>query len=740
MYKYILLFYSTIFFLSSGFTQLLYNSVGHIPLESQENWYKAGLSKKQQVTAARIYNMKDNDGLSDPTDQQLLEHYIGLANGTDYTIIYFPAGDYYFDNNIYVTKSNIVLQGDGSDKSILHFNNHFLYILGYENSNTLCEIQNPVPKGTNNITSIGTNLFNEGDWIHFYESFFPIQGYLETANNYYKSVGQISRIAGIENNILILEDKASKTYDDTGESLNAVKITPVENVGIENLKISKSNIIFQYAVNCWVRGVESSYTFDTHTTINWSSHIEISGNYFHNAKDYEDGAYGINITRSTTNCLIENNVFKRLRHAMVLQAGANCNVFTYNYSYDVRAFWKTLFGNIKYDSFDLVLHGRYPYGNLFEQNHVVAIAGDDSHDSYGGKSVKNNGPYNAFLRNWARGDARLSSSLTEYGLVFRGTPKVSILGNVIKNKDIDFDKKTEVDIYSKIVDELGGYDNWEIIEHTQGSKYRKTSKYPNRSVLYDVSYYYKSRPDFLPTNYTFPSLGPKPDSFEELTQDIPARERRNWSVKTYFDENYITLYVPLAITISGPSKLKALQDGTFTANIKAATGLSTDFRWWVKTSGSWNELTAQRGKSTITHRSRTSFSIKCEVITVSNNDSETDTHDVVVVNKGKDNLSKGAFNETIAPIKFALNNYPNPSNSETTIQLDLPEEGYVSISVYNSMGQRIKLLVSKNMQPGNYYYKWTGKDNFKNSVSTGLYLIIVKINNNIYTLKTLLIK
>ncbi len=740
MFRYIALILSIFCFLSFSPGQHLYNGVGHIPADSQEDWYKAGLIQKQRVTASRLFNMKNNDGLTDPTDKQLLEHYIQKADGVNFSIIYFPEGDYYFEDNIFLTKNNIILQGEGPDKSILHFNKHKLYIKGVENSNTICQIQNPVNKGTNSITSIGANSLQENDWIHFYESYFPIQGYLETANSYYKSVGQINKITSVDNNTLILKDKASKTYNNTGDSLVAVRITPIENIGIENLKIYKSNIVFQYAVNCWVRGIESSYTFDSHITANWCSHLEISGNYFHNADDYEDGAYGVNIARSTTNCLIENNVFRRLRHAMVLQAGANCNVFAYNYSHEVRAFWKSWFGLIKFDSFDLVIHGRYPYGNLFEQNHVVAIAGDDSHDSYNGISVKNNGPYNAFLRNWARGDARLSSALTEYGLVFRGTPKVSVLGNVIKNKDIDFDLSKETDIYSKIPEDSVSYDNWDKIKHTDYKKYRRKIKDPNSSTLYDESYYYKNRPEFLPSNYTFPSLGPKTESGEELTQNIPARERRNWSKKTYFDENYKTLYLPLAVNISGPTHLKGFQYGTFTANVSMATGLSADYKWWVKTTRNWVELTAEKGKETITYRSKASFSLKCEVKTPSNGDSQTDTHTVLVYGLMRPGNTQNSFNSSLIPDEFAFSNYPNPFNSETNIRLALPTEENVSISIFNSMGQKIKSIVSKKLQPGFYNFRWDGKDSSGSSISTGLYIIYVKTKNNLYTLKTLLIK
>ncbi len=306
------------------------------------------------------------------------------------------------------------------------------------------------------------------------------------------------------------------------------------NVGIENLKIqrmdedpvtheqSNANINLNTAVNCWVRGVESDNTTYNHLAIDRCSHIEISGNYVHEARSYGewnppfdvDGTgYGMIIGTSSTNCLIVNNVWHKLRHAMTVGTGANCNVFVYNYSREQTSPELQVLG-------DICLHGRYPYANLFEQNVVCQIAADNTHHK--------NGPYNAFLRNWVV--VPPFEELKIHGPIWLyDAPNTAVLGcetwmgpgrNPIS---ADGNTSLSVDIY--------GYFNGAYRSHTYMTAYESYTRL-NASYLGDLTYYYSSRPDFLDMSYTWPSLGP--NYYTSCTQSIPALDRYfDSSVKTY---------------------------------------------------------------------------------------------------------------------------------------------------------------------------------------------------------------
>jgi len=72
---------------------------------------------------------------------------------------------------------------------------------------------------------------------------------------------------------------------------------------------------------------------------------------------------------------------------VLLQSGANGNVISYNYSLNPNQSDSPPANGAG----DLVLHGNYPFANLFEGNICQNVMIDASHGI--------NGPYNTFFRN-----------------------------------------------------------------------------------------------------------------------------------------------------------------------------------------------------------------------------------------------------------------------------------------------------------------------------------------------------
>jgi hypothetical protein len=94
------------------------------------------------------------------------------------------------------------------------------------------------------------------------------------------------------------------------------------------------------------------------------------------------------------------------------------------------------------------------------------------------------------------------------------------------------------------------------------------------------------------------------------------------------------------------------------------------------------------------------------------------------------------------PEKFELlQNYPNPFNSSTTITFNLPSTEEVSVGIYNTNGQLVKNIISKNiLTPGSYNVIWDGTDSRGNTMSSGIYLSRLETGYMVRSSKMVLLK
>ncbi|RPH99099.1 MAG: T9SS C-terminal target domain-containing protein [Calditrichaeota bacterium] len=70
-----------------------------------------------------------------------------------------------------------------------------------------------------------------------------------------------------------------------------------------------------------------------------------------------------------------------------------------------------------------------------------------------------------------------------------------------------------------------------------------------------------------------------------------------------------------------------------------------------------------------------------------------------------------------APSNYDLaQNYPNPFNPTTTLQFSLPQAGHARLTVYNTLGKEISVLIDKDMTAGLHRLEWTPEN-----LSSGVY-------------------
>ncbi|MBU0982400.1 MAG: T9SS type A sorting domain-containing protein [candidate division Zixibacteria bacterium] len=97
-------------------------------------------------------------------------------------------------------------------------------------------------------------------------------------------------------------------------------------------------------------------------------------------------------------------------------------------------------------------------------------------------------------------------------------------------------------------------------------------------------------------------------------------------------------------------------------------------------------------------------------------------------------------NSTLPGDYNVSHNYPNPFNPATTIEFSLAERSYVTIEVFNLLGQKVKSLIEREESAGSYTVTWNGTDEAGESVSTGVYLYRFKAGDHVETKKMLLLK
>jgi len=93
------------------------------------------------------------------------------------------------------------------------------------------------------------------------------------------------------------------------------------------------------------------------------------------------------------------------------------------------------------------------------------------------------------------------------------------------------------------------------------------------------------------------------------------------------------------------------------------------------------------------------------------------------------------------PTNFSLSqNYPNPFNPTTEISFAMDQASEVSLTIFNMLGQKVKVLENASLEAGTHSYTWNGRDELGQSVATGVYLYTLTGGEKTITKKMALMK
>jgi len=456
-----------------------------VPDSLRFDWNKSGLSPAFSAPTTEIdvttLGVIPDDGLPDHAalNTALANLPVGGA------VLKFPAGNYQFGAAINMP-SNCIIRGAGADSTRFVFNlngavnNNFnFYGTG---SSTWWSLNGPFTRGTSVFALQGASaFFQPGDYIEIRQQ----NGSWDTnpASWAAYAVGHVSRVDSCSADSVYLTEGIRI---DLSATLNPEirEIYPVRNSGLECFRMTRTDsttasvnfgVYYYIASDCYIRGVESFKSICSHVIAEISSHIDISGNYFHESYLYDGSStrgYGVTLGVHSVLCRVENNVFRKLRHAMMVKQGANGNVFGYNHSLQpFRSEFPTDFGG------DISVHGHYPFANLFEGNNCKNAAIDQAWGP--------NGPYNTLFRN-----------------------RIELYGLTISSGSVQSNKQTLVgnDITSTAV--FQGMYSLNGSDHLQwGNRVQGTVTPAGTGSLSDSSLYLETTPTFWTGSLPWPSIG-----------------------------------------------------------------------------------------------------------------------------------------------------------------------------------------------------------------------------------------
>ena len=93
------------------------------------------------------------------------------------------------------------------------------------------------------------------------------------------------------------------------------------------------------------------------------------------------------------------------------------------------------------------------------------------------------------------------------------------------------------------------------------------------------------------------------------------------------------------------------------------------------------------------------------------------------------------------PATYSLmQNYPNPFNPGTTIRYQLPEQQFVKIEIFNSLGEVVNTIVNQNQTAGEYSINWNGRNSSGQSLASGIYIYRIKAGSFVDSKKMMLLK
>jgi hypothetical protein len=128
--------------------------------------------------------------------------------------------------------------------------------------------------------------------------------------------------------------------------------------------------------------------------------------------------------------------------------------------------------------------------------------------------------------------------------------------------------------------------------------------------------------------------------------------------------------------------------------------------------------TIDGGKNWISESSITSLALKSVYFIDENNGWVVGVNGTVLkMSDGSTHAEDNQPSNSVIPDHFVLfQNYPNPFNPSTSMCFHLPQSSFVTLKIYNLLGQEIETIINEQRFAGTHEINWTAR-----GVPSGIY-------------------
>jgi hypothetical protein len=107
-----------------------------------------------------------------------------------------------------------------------------------------------------------------------------------------------------------------------------------------------------------------------------------------------------------------------------------------------------------------------------------------------------------------------------------------------------------------------------------------------------------------------------------------------------------------------------------------------------------------------------------------------------VINLIKDPATSVERESDLIPDGFVLEqNFPNPFNPVTTIEFSIPEQSFVTLDIFNSLGEKVEVLIAEELNAGRFKFNWNA-----GNLTSGTYYYSLTADNFNQAKKLILLK